>query len=136
MKTRPTPITHAAARKIEPTNRSKRNTAKAIANAALAWSLGKDGSCERFPQTCAERWSANGRARSQTWAMSWLISNASPDDASAEAHASFHFRLDPGRANSHRANVATARAGTAQFSTTLSPLPIHEWRTTNWLRAG
>jgi hypothetical protein len=51
MKTRPTPITQAAVRKIEPTTRSKRKTAKAMPKAALAWSLGKDGSCGRFPQT-------------------------------------------------------------------------------------
>jgi len=47
----PTPIRTAAAKKIEPTSRSKRKTANAIANAALAWSLGKDGSCDRLPQT-------------------------------------------------------------------------------------
>ena len=48
------PMMAAAARKTEPTTRSNMNTAIAIANAALAWSLGNDGSCERAPQTCAE----------------------------------------------------------------------------------
>jgi hypothetical protein len=51
MNTRPIPITQAAVRKSDPTKRSKRNTAKAMLNAALAWSLGKDASCERVPHT-------------------------------------------------------------------------------------
>src|SRR4051794_24972750 len=99
MNTRPTPIRNAAARKIEPTTRSKRNTANAIANAALAWSLGNDGSCDRLPQTSAEGWLAYGRARCHTCAISWFITRARPADANADAHASFHFRPEPGRAN-------------------------------------
>jgi hypothetical protein len=64
-----------------------------------------------------------------------LISSATPDDASADAQASFHFRLDPGRANSHKANVVTASSETDQLSRTLSERPIHESSRTSSLTA-
>lgn len=45
------------------------------------------------------------------WAMTWFVSSATAAEASAEPHASFHFRGVPGRASSHRATVARAKSG-------------------------
>src|SRR6266540_4054391 len=103
MKTRPTAITRAATRNSEPASRSKKRTVKAIAKAALAWSEGKEGSCERLPQTCAEGWAANGRARWQSLPIAWLTSSASAAEASAEVALSFHlFRVSRGRGRARR----------------------------------
>jgi hypothetical protein len=98
MKTRPAPMMTAAPRKMAPTRRSKRKTVKAIAKAALAWSLGKEASWERLPQTWADGCVAKGRCRCQIFPISWLIRSARAAEASAEPEASFHLRLPPGRA--------------------------------------
>src|SRR3954452_23771057 len=109
-------------------------TANPIANAALAESLGKDGSWLRVPHTCAEGCSAKGRLRSQiSFAIAWLINSARPAEKRAEVQASFHLGLPPGRAKAQRATVASASTGTAQFSKVAQPSPSHSWRSTNWL---
>ena len=47
----------------------KRKMTNASPKAALARSLGNDGSCERLPHTCALGWVANGRSRCQIFAI-------------------------------------------------------------------
>src|SRR3954447_8884666 len=125
----------AAARKSKPATRSKRRIANAIANAALEWSLGNEGSCERPPQTCAEGCVSNGRDRCQSFAMSWLTSSASAAEARADADASFHFELPPGRARSHSPAAAAAYRGTAHFSKKLPARPSQECSATKTLIA-
>src|SRR5512143_1824670 len=113
---RPNETTIAATRKIEPTRRSNRRIANAIASEALAWSDGNDGSWERLPHTCAVGWVAKGRGRAQIFVITCATRSARPADARADAEASFHFRGRPGRSRSHSAMVASANSGTAHFS--------------------
>src|SRR6266540_7518770 len=103
MKTRPAPMMNAATRKMAPATRSKRKTAMAIAKAALAWSLGKEGSWERLPQTWADGCEAKGRCRCQIFPIPWLIRSARAAEPSAGAEANLHLRLRPGRARSQSA---------------------------------
>src|SRR6187200_593318 len=103
------PMTVAAARKSVPARREKANTAKAIAKAAAAWSLGNDGSVVRAPRTCVSAgWDAKGRGRSHRWAIAWFVNKATPAATRAEAQASFHRGFPYGRARSQRPTVARA----------------------------
>lgn len=85
----------AAARNSVPARREKAKTAKAIANAAAAWSLGKDGSVVRAARTCVSAaWLVNGRGRSQRCEIAWFARSATAAETSAEVEASFQ-RVGP-----------------------------------------
>src|SRR6187551_3283239 len=106
---RESPMRVATARKTTPVRRENAKTAKAIAKAAAAWSLGNDGSVVRAPRTCVSAgWDAKGRGRSHRWAIAWFVSKATPAATRAEADASFHRGFPYGRARSQRPTVARA----------------------------
>src|SRR6186997_3513952 len=89
--TRERAINAAATRNAIPARRENAKTAKAIANAAAAWSLGNDGSVVRAPRTCvSDAWAVNGRGRSQRCEIAWFASRATAAETSADAEASFH----------------------------------------------
>src|SRR5262245_66691874 len=93
------PINAAAARKAAPPRRENARTAKAIANAAAAWSLGNEGSGDGAESRCVEAWCAtNGRGRSHRCAMTWFASRATAAEASADTEASFHLASPERRA--------------------------------------
>ena len=107
--TRETAINAATPRNPIPARRENASTAKAIANAAAAWSLGNEGSVVRAPRTWVSAGcSVNGRGRAQRCAITWFAKSATaaainPDDA-----ASFQRGFPYGRARSHRPTVAIA----------------------------
>jgi hypothetical protein len=99
----------AAARNSAPPRRENAKTAKAIANAAAAWSLGKDGSLLFAESRCVRAgWVVKGRGRSQRWATTWLASSATAAATRAETDASFQRGLPYGRARNQRPTVASA----------------------------
>src|SRR5512144_1606673 len=107
----------AAERNPTPAQREKARTQKAIANAAAAWSLGKEGSGDGADS----RWVAascvvNGRGRSQTWAIAWFTTKAIPAAKSAETLASLQRETPGGLDTNQSAIVAIAYSGTARVA--------------------
>src|SRR5262245_50860299 len=99
----------AADRKPTPAQRENASTQKAIANAAAAWSLGKEGSGDGADR----RWVAascvvNGRGLSHTWAIAWFTTRAIPAATSADTLASLQRDTPGGRDTNQSATVAAA----------------------------
>ena len=108
------PMSVAPTMNAIPAGRENASTAKAIANAAAAWSLGNEGSVVRAASTCVRPGcSANGRGRSHSCAITWFTASATAAAISADDDASFQRGLPYGRARSHSATVASAYSGTA-----------------------
>src|SRR5919198_319038 len=105
----------APIRKTAPTRTLKKRRANAIAKAAVAWSLGKEGSPDRCAsKTVLAGGAANGRSRNQKCPMIWLATSPRPAAAQAQAVASRQRSASPGRSKSHRTRVAAAKIGTLQ----------------------
>src|SRR6187401_3618276 len=106
---RETAISVAPTTNSAPAQRENTSTAKAIANAAAAWSLGNEGSVVRAARTwVSSGWSVNGRGRAQRCEIAWFAASATPDASTAEQHASFQRGLQYGRVSSQSATVASA----------------------------
>ena len=126
MKTRPTAMSTAAARKTIPTGRSNASTAKAIASDKLAWSLGNDASVE-LDHGCRIACASYGRGLSHAECRTVFTTRATAAEVNALPAASFHLRVPPGRSRSQRAAVATTMNGMLAFSTSLKNVPSQWW---------
>src|SRR3954447_835998 len=120
-RTRETETTAAKARKNQPARRDTKNTPNAIERAAVAWSLGKDGSAERGMSGTMLACASYGRARSHRWEMTWFAASPTAAADNPAAHARFHA-VSPGGESSQSPTASTPKTGTPQVENSTTTL--------------
>src|SRR5437016_2115258 len=114
--TRDTATRLAKTRNSEPARRETKKMPNAIERAAVAWSLGKDGSWEGVSSGTMLWWAWYGRARSQTWLMAWFANRPVAAAARPDAQARFQV-VSPGGDRSHRPTAITPKTVTPHVET-------------------
>src|SRR5436853_5594276 len=106
--TRDTETTAAKARNNQPARRDTKNTPNAMDRAAVAWSLGNEGSPERDSSGTMLACASYGRARSHTWEVTWFAASPTAVADKPAAHARFHA-VSPGGESSQSPTANTPK---------------------------